>query len=260
MSADGRIGDPTRRFTDRVADYACGRPSYPSGLLDVLRECCGLDPSWVVADVGSGTGNLTRLFLAAGHAVEAIEPNREMREAAERSLGGCPGFRSLDGRAEATGLDPASVDLVAAGQAFHWFDREAARREFGRILRPRPERWVALVWNDRQTAAGPFMRAYEELLVRHGDDYGRIKRLWPSDDDLARFFGERPAWRRILAHEQVLDREGLRARARSSSYVPAPGQPGHDELMEALDALFERHATGGRVSIPYATRVWIGAV
>jgi len=260
VSADGRIGDPTRRFTDRAADYACGRPSYPAALVDALREGCGLDRSWVVADVGSGTGNLSRLFLDAGNRVEAVEPNREMREAAERAFAGRPGFHSVDGRAEATGLAAESVDLVTAGQAFHWFDRELARAEFGRILRPRPERWIALVWNDRQAEAGPFMRDYEALLVRHGDDYRQVKRLWPTDEDLARFFGDRPAWKRSLPNEQLLDREGLRARARSSSYVPAVGRPGHRELMEALDMLFERHGRQGRVIVPYVTRLWVGAV
>jgi SAM-dependent methyltransferase len=260
VSADGRIGDPTRRFTDRAADYARGRPSYPGELVDVLREGCGLDRSWVVADVGSGTGNLSRLFLDAGNRVEAVEPNREMREAAERALAGQPDFHSVEGRAEATGLAAGSVDLVAAGQAFHWFDRELARGEFRRILRPRPERWIGLIWNDRQAEAGPFMRDYEALLEHHGEDYRQVKRLWPTDDDLARFFGDHPAWKHSLPNEQLLDREGLRARARSSSYVPAPGLPGHRELMQALDALFDRHARQGRVSIPYVTRVWVGGV
>ena len=260
MTPDERTGDPTRRFTDRVADYACARPSYPSALIEVLRESCGLEPSWVVADVGSGTGKLSRLFLDAGNRVVGVEPNREMRGEAERAFAGHPRFRGVDGRAERTGLDPQSIDLVAAGQAFHWFDRNPAREEFLRILRPRPGRSVALIWNDRIEDAGAFMRGYEQLLLRHGRDYEQVKRLWPTDEEIARFFGGRLPVKRVLSHAQVLDRAGLRARARSSSYVPAPGRPGHRELMAALDALFERHARQGRVTVPYATRIYVGTL
>ena len=250
--------DPTRRFSERVADYVRARPSYPPELLERLRESCGLDASWVVADVGSGTGNLTCLFLDAGHRVYAVEPNPEMRGAAERRFAGHGGFVSVDGRAEATGLVPASVDLVAAGQAFHWFDRARAREEFLRVLRPgRP---VALIWNDWAVERAPFVRDYERLVRRYGTDYERVRGLRPGAAELARFFGGPEVTAHTLPHRQLFDREGLRARLRSSSYVPAPGEPGHDELLSALDELFERRQQGGRVAFEYDARVWVGAL
>jgi ubiquinone/menaquinone biosynthesis C-methylase UbiE len=95
--------------------------------------------------------------------VIGIEPNRAMREAAERSLSafshpsGRDDFVSVSGRAEATGLENESVDLVFVAQAFHWFDRSACRREFVRILRPHG--FVALVWNDRRLYGTPFFSA-----------------------------------------------------------------------------------------------------
>jgi SAM-dependent methyltransferase len=119
--------DSTDRFTDRASDYAKYRPRYPAAMIRLLEERIGLRGGWKIADVGSGTGISSELFLDLGCEVVGVEPNRAMREAAEALFAGRPNFRSLDGRAEATGLDPLSVDLYLSGQAFHWFDRPAAR-------------------------------------------------------------------------------------------------------------------------------------
>lgn len=128
--------DPTRRFSDRVENYVRYRPGYPRALLECLAREHGLDPAHAVADIGSGTGILSELLLRNGNAVFGVEPNAEMRAAAERLLRGQAKFHSVDGRAEATTLPTASVDWITAAQAFHWFDVSAARREFRRILRP----------------------------------------------------------------------------------------------------------------------------
>src|SRR5262245_9983579 len=112
-------------------------------MLEVLKNECGLTPDSVIADVGSGTGLLAKLFLENGNRVYCIEPNREMRQAGEGILEDYPKFLSVAGTAEATALSDASVDFVTAGQAAHWFDATKARHEFRRILRPGG--WLALV-------------------------------------------------------------------------------------------------------------------
>src|SRR5579871_4054457 len=127
---------PKERFSSRVADYVKYRPHYPPEVLDVLRRECGLADSWVIADIGAGPGNLARLFLANGNQVIGVEPNRDMREAGAELLAHDKQYQVVDGSAEDTGLAKASVDLVTAGQAFHWFEPAAARKEFKRILRP----------------------------------------------------------------------------------------------------------------------------
>jgi SAM-dependent methyltransferase len=258
------VTDPTGRFSGRVDDYVKTRPSYPHGVLDVLRERCGLSATSVVCDLGAGTGIFTKLLLESGARVHAVEPNAEMRAAAERMLEESPGFRSVEGRAEATALPDASVDIVTAAQAFHWFDVAATQREMRRILRPRATSAthddVALVWNDRDLEATPFLRAYEALLVHR---FPKYRELQGKADSIAKFdalLGAGGWTRHTIANEQRLDRDGLVSRLLSSSYAPRPGEPTHDETMTELRAIFDRHATNGLVSMLYTTVVIVGRV
>jgi len=249
------VPEPTRRFGSRVAHYVRSRPGYPPGVLEVLRRETGLDAGHVVADVGSGTGISTALFLDHGNPVLAVEPNQEMRGAAEGSLAAHPRFRSVAGTAEDTTLPDASVDYVVAGQAFHWFDVPRARAEFRRILRPGG--WVVLLWNSRRVDATPFLRAYEAVLVEHGTDYTRVNHQNIAPEAIAAFYGG-PHARRTVDNEQVFDWEGLRGRVLSSSYAPDEGHPGHPAMMDALRRIFRAHAEDGAVRFEYDTEVWFG--
>ena len=247
--------DPTARFSDRVEDYIRTRPGYPAGVLAVLRAEVGLMPDSVVADVGSGTGLSAEMFLRHGNTVYGVEPNVEMRAAGERLLAGHPHFRSVAGTAEATTLPDASVDLIVAGQAFHWFDPPRARAEFVRILRPGGS--VALMWNTRRTDSSPFLRGYEAMLQRFGTDYREVVHTNVDAAKLAAFFGG-PFKAFKVDNEQLFDREGLRGRTRSSSFTPPPGHPNFEPMMAELDRLFDAFNEVGRVRFEYDTEVYVG--
>src|SRR5580658_5846995 len=118
---------PTQRFSSRVSYYVRARPRYPAALLDFLKSDLHLSPAHRVADIGSGTGILSELFLRNGNLVLGIEPNAPMRAAGDDYLKNYPNFRSRDGTAETTGLADHSIDFAVAGQAFHWFDPPRAR-------------------------------------------------------------------------------------------------------------------------------------
>ncbi len=246
---------PTERFSDRVRDYVRYRPGYPLQVLDVLRAEIGLAPTWIVADVGSGTGLSAELFLANGNAVLGVEPNGDMRAAAEQALGHWQGFRSVDGTAEATTLATDSVDMVIAAQAFHWFVPDAAGREFARILRPGG--WIVLVWNTRRTNADDFMRGYETLLVRHGTDYKNVRHDRISADRFTALFGG-PYDRYSVENRQALDLEGLAGRLLSSSYTPAANDPRRAVMLEDLERLFRAHQSAGHVYLLYETEIYVG--
>jgi SAM-dependent methyltransferase len=247
--------DSTQRFSDRVSNYIRYRPSYPPEVLGTLRAECGLTPDATIADIASGTGIFTRLLLENGNPVFGVEPNREMREAAERLLAQYPRFRSITGTAEDTTLDDGSVDFAAAAQAAHWFDLVRARKEFARILRP--SGWAVLLWNERCTDTTPFLREYEDLLLRFGTDYEKVRHE-NTTDNIGGFFSPTPYSQRAFDMRQEFDYAQLEGRLLSSSYAPGEGHPQHDPMLRELRRIFDAHQGSGRVGMDYVTRIYYG--
>jgi len=250
------FADAKQRFSNRVADYVRYRPGYPSGLIDLLSEKCGLLPQHKVADVGSGTGLLARLLLANGNLVFCVEPNEEMRRAGEDFLSSFPTFFSVAGSSEATTLPGASVELVTVAQAFHWFEPVATRREFQRILKPNG--WVAVICNDRRVSETAFGRGYEDVLVRYGTDYTRVKDAYPEMRGMEEFFGTDNFQHEQLPNFQEFDFYGLAGRVRSSSYAPKEGHMNFAPMIAALRELFDANQESGKVRMEYTTQVYLG--
>ena len=247
--------DPTKRFSNRVENYIKYRPTYPPDIIKLLEAKCGLTPESVIADLGSGTGILSGLFLTNGNRVFGVEPNREMRAAGDRLLARYPKFSSVNATAEATTLVTASVDFITAGQAFHWFDRVKARAEFERILKPNG--WVILVWNGFRVEISSLNTAYQQLVLQYGTDYQEVRRevigcevesfYQPGKCDCARF-----------EFQQVFDFEGLKGRLLSSSYAPEPDHPSYKPMLHELREIFDANQKDGGVVFFYETELYYG--
>jgi SAM-dependent methyltransferase len=237
--------DPRGRFSGLARGYAQHRPSYPDATVDWLIEASGVGPGALVADVGCGTGILTRLLARRGLRVVGIDPNEEMLAEA-RAAGGTAEYRH--GEAAATGLGDASVALVTAAQAFHWFDVDAALGEFQRLLVSGGR--AAAIWNMR--GDGTLMTAYDALLRRFSSEY-TVLDSWEST--LERLQAH-PRVESPLRHDapnvQPFDFEGLHGRAWSSSYV-SRGVRDRQGFDAALRALFDAHARSGHVEFSYRT-------
>jgi SAM-dependent methyltransferase len=251
--------NPTQRFSSRVSYYVRARPKYPAALLRFLQAELHLLPTHRVADIGSGTGILSELFLRNGNPVIGIEPNAEMRAAGDDYLKSYRGFHSQNGAAETTGLADHCVDFAVAGQAFHWFDPPRARAEFQRILAPGG--WVVLVWNERRRNDSGFEAAYDELIQRfavdkHVDHHTAV--TGASDSVLGPFFGPGHFLVREFDNFQDLDLEDVKARILSSSYMPLPDHPSFADMMAAAEKAFADHAQAGRVRMSYDTRAYYG--
>jgi ubiquinone/menaquinone biosynthesis C-methylase UbiE len=235
----------THRFSDRARAYASYRPPHPDEAIDAVFAGLGDPHRLRVADVGAGTGISARLFAERGAHVVAVEPNAAMREAATPN----PRVEWRDGTAEQTGLENASVDIVAAAQAFHWFATPAAMAEFRRIARDR----AVLLQYERDERHG-FTKAYGDVVRAHARDDTEAIRMRALG-----VFASFPAAtvrREAFASKQSLDLEGVIGRAASSSYLPNSG-PEAVSLRRDLRTIFDQYERGGRVEITMVTFVLI---
>jgi SAM-dependent methyltransferase len=235
------------RFTGRVAEYERYRTRYPAEMMEVLRERCGLTAESVVADVGAGTGMLAEMFLANGNRVVAIEPNAEMRAVCGGLAERYPGLEVRDATAEATGLGDGSVDYVTAGRAFHWFDPERTRVEFGRVLRRGG--WVVLASSGRAKDGAEVLREYERILLEYGTDYGRTRLGYGVYEEFAGLFGGGEMVRAEFKGEQGLTLAEFLGQTQSLSVVPRVGDAGYEAMRGALGEFFRRFAVDGVVTM-----------
>ena len=249
------VNNSTERFSNRVEDYAKFRPGYPISILNYLQDQYHLTTDKSIVDIGAGTGISSALFLEAGYAVRAVEPNREMREKSGELLGHYPRFTPIDARAENTTLPDKTADAIVAGQAFHWFDKEKSKKEFERILKPGGI--LVLIWNERKTASS-FELGYDELIVKHGKDYLKVDHRNISDQDIEKFFSPYTGTRKVFDNYQIFDFEGLRGRLLSSSYMPAKDQSGYGAMVDDLLKLFEKYKEDNRIRIDYDTKLYAG--
>jgi len=246
--------DSTQRFSDRVDAYVKFRPGYPVELVQTLLQ--KTSPG-TVADIGSGTGIFTRLLLDQELKVFAIEPNANMRHAAESLFSEYAQFNSLDAPAESTGLAANSIDLITAAQAFHWFNNAATKAEFRRILKADGK--LALIWNKRKVNQ-PFQHAYDAVLRAYIPKYGEVNHMNLSEADIAEFFENGNMEVLHFDNSQQLTFSGLLGRLKSSSYCPAETSPQYPSLVAELVALFEQFAINDMIDFQYDTQLYLGSI
>ena len=240
--------NPIGRFSDRAEDYVKYRPSYPAAAIDAVLDGVGPAGHLRAADIGAGTGISARLLASRGVNVVAIEPGEGMRQAAAPH----PLVTWVSGRAEDTGLDPRSVDVVLCAQSFHWFKQDDALTEFARILEPGGR--VALMWN-RRSKRDPFTAGFRQAILDSGGESPAERMEFdPAAVTASGLFGRLE--RLVFPNSQRLDVDGLIGRARSASYVPKTGEAGA-RLIDVLSALHRQFADAqGMVTLVYEAEVF----
>lgn len=247
------MADSTERFSNRVENYIKYRPGYPPEVLYLFHNKMFLQTSSVIADIGSGTGISSKIFLENGNEVFGVEPNEAMREASKIFLQDFFTFHAIDGTAENTTLKDRSVNFIIAAQAFHWFEAEKTRAEFRRILRPNG--FVALIWNERQLNSNEFLREFENFMLEFGIDYKEVRHEKVTNEIISEFFQAEFRQESFL-NSQTLDFTGLKGRVMSSSYMPTEENPRFSEMEKELNRLFTRHQKNDTIQILYNTRVF----
>ncbi len=244
--------NPLGRFSDRATDYVKYRPSYPGAAIDAILEAIGEPSQLTAADIGAGTGISSRLLAERGVQVLAVEPNAEMRQAAEIY----PLVEWREGTSEVTNLPESSVDLVTCFQSFHWFNPVLTLPEFRRILQPSGR--LAVVWNLRDRT-DELTLSYTQIVKTASNNHPAEKRdraiepLLTSSD----FTNIQSC---DFVYKQDVDLPGLIGRAQSSSYIPKSGPQLH-KLISDLTELYETYCGNKSfVSLVYQTRVCLAEI
>lgn len=247
----------TERFSNRVDHYIRYRPHYPAEIIPFLEKEIKLNNRWVVADIGSGTGISAEFFLQNGNKVYCVEPNLKMRNAAEAMLKKDKNFVSINGTAEATTLPNENIDLIVAGQAFHWFDKVAAKKEFQRIAKS--EAYLLLMWNERNLE-NAFQQAYEQMLLEYVPDYEEVCQRQIDESVINDFFFPHMYRLEVFANEQEFDLEGLKGRLLSCSYAPLEGTSNYKPLILRLEEIFKEFNVNGKVKFEYLCKLYYGLI
>lgn len=255
-----------RGFDSWADEYDRFRPGYPDEVFETIAAKLQLPPTPLVVDLGAGTGRASLAMAALGWRVTAVEPGRTMLEVLRESASEDGLLVStIQANAEATGLDPTSVDLVTAAQAFHWFDQDAALEEIARILKPGGG--LALIWNVRDAERSPFLAAYAELLKEsrgRADDPGIGRYESKGRAATQRALEEAPGFEAPelieLHHHVAMTAEQFLGMAFTASYVRVGmSRERQHQFRQDLEALLERHrlADGKPFAVPYRTDLWI---
>jgi SAM-dependent methyltransferase len=247
---------PILRFASRAENYARYRPSYPMSIIDIMEQEWHFHAGSVVVDIGSGTGIFSQMLLDNDNTVYGVEPNAEMRTFAEQWLQSYVTFHSIAEQGENTMLPAGLCDVITCAQSFHWLDKEKAREEFRRILKP--DGFVVLVWNlpERESAFG---QDYEAFLQVYGTDYAQISTdAWTEQSMIERVLEPGSLRRYEFPNQQYFDFEGLQGRVLSNSFIPQQGDVRYDAMLAELRALYDRHAHKDMIVFRYQTLMYCG--
>ena len=246
----------TNKFTGRASDYTAYRERYDTAVvLPFLRETCGLQPDWRIADLGAGTGMLADVFLGNGNPVLAIEPNAEMREACRALHPHQHNLGLRNATAEHTGLDSASIDLIAIGRALHWFNLDRTVPELRRVLKPGG--WVVVLALGRARDGREANSAFDRILRRFSPNPTAPHASYAAIERLPQIFAGGDLLHHDSKTESHLDWPALQGLSLSFSSAPLPGAPGHTDFDHAIRDFFDRYQHNGTVT--FDIRHWIAA-
>lgn len=246
----------TEKFTNKVSEYVKYRSSYPRQFIDYLRSSVGINNTSAVADIGAGSGILTKLISPISRKVFAVEPNEKILAACIKHCEDSENVVYFDGSAENTKLEDKCLDFITVAQAFHWFDKEKTKVEFKRILKP--EGKVILVWNCRMPE-NEMVIENDEICRRLCPEFKGFSGGIKSEEDRnISFFRNSECEHKNFKNDKILSLDEFIGGSLSASYSPNADDPNYHDFIESLKKLFYKYSVDGKLLVPNNTQSYVG--
>ena len=246
------------KFTGKALIYEKYRPTYPKAFIDYLYADEGFSDQSVIADIGSGTGILSKQLLEMGSHVIGVEPNNEMRQLAEKKCSSYVNYSSVNGAAEHTTLPDNSVNFITVAQAFHWFDAKRFYIECQRILKNNGK--VVLVWNSRNTN-DEITKESERICEQCCPEFkGFSGGMEENSEEIISFFKDGHCEVKTFDNNVLSDLDHFIGRFLSSSFAPKENEPNYKRFVDGLTELFMKYSDNGVLTITHTTRSYAGNV
>jgi ubiquinone/menaquinone biosynthesis C-methylase UbiE len=243
------------KYSDRAEKYEKSRPEYPKEILTHLKNY-GYEKDSIMADIGSGTGKLSKIFLENDNKVYCVEPNENMRRIADSLFKNFSNYFSINGTAEKTGLKNNSIGFITVGQAFHWFDKEKALHEFKRILKN--SGLLILIWN-RIRSKTTFQKEFGSISNFCVKDNLEIVPPNISGEEIVNIYSK--YYKKIIIENSVNNNLSDTINGFfSAAYAPKEGTPEYEKILYKIEQIFEKHNNNGLVEFDYDTEIYIGKI
>ena len=236
--------DNTTVFTGKAQFYN-SRPPYPQECIDYVIKKMGIPSGGIVADIGAGTGILTKPFLDAGCTVYAVEPNGDMFAELKKNLSRYQDARLLQATAEKTDIPAHICDAVVVGTAFHWFDKDQFRAECQRVLKN--NKCVAILRIANNTEGDKLLDQDKHFTER---DLNAAKE----------FFGEGFQEHLNFEYTERFDEEKYINNLLSSATAPLPNDVTFEKYVSRCREVFRKYFPSGVAELPFAVNCYIGRV
>lgn len=247
------------KFNHLADIYEKYRPSYPQKYVEDIIEKCHLNFESLVADIGAGTGILTRQLLHNNLKVVGVEPNPDMRKVLKK-LETNKNFRAIEGTAEHTNLENNSIDLVVVAQAFHWFDKEKFKEECKRILKPNGSVWI--LWNqlDENEEIVKEQKRIDDQYTNRFQEVNGILSATKKEEKIQGFFKDNRYETKVVDNPLENNKERFIGSNLSKSYSLKKEDTNYNNYIKAFGEVFDKYSENGMVIIPNKTYGYLGKV
>ncbi len=246
--------DSKKVYSTKTEKYAKYRWDYAAGAIEAIIEMTQLSYQSTLADIGAGSGILTKHFVEKVQKIYAIEPNKEFREILSRNMGALPSVSVIDGSAESTHLPSMCVDVITVAQAIHWFDPEPARREMMRILKN--DGWLVLLRNGATNSEQN--EVISSLMTdEFGADFTVVHEL-PKEKPIQFYFGNGHFNELIFPFQFNQNWEEFIGALTTASYMPDEDHPLFDKLERKAREIFFQLSKDGLLKVQGETELIIG--